>query len=70
MQSPCMSQLFNPQWISNYSLLEQISVEEAFEKHFFHLRDCKKRMFPPKEPTVDAFREELESFMKCARHIA
>ena len=45
-------------------------MEEAFEKHFFHLRDNEKRMFPPKEPTVDAFRKELESFMKCARHIA
>ena len=45
-------------------------MEEAFKKHFFHLRDNEKRMFPPKEPTVDAFREELESFMKCARHIA
>ena len=65
-----MSQLFNPQWISNYSLLEQISVEEAFEKHFFDLYDCQQRTLTPKRPTEPDFVKELQSFTNCTLHIA
>ena len=66
----CMSQLFNPQWIANYSLLEQVTVEKAFKKHFFDFHDGQERTWPPKRPTEPDFVQELQSFTNCALHIA
>jgi hypothetical protein len=65
-------ELFNPQWIANYSVFENVAVEMAFQRHFFELQDDDNLSFKPKEAKdpLEGFKKELESFLNCAMHVA